>query len=341
MVNQEKLPGLQIARAIAALLVAYGHSWHIILSFPPATAYPIPNIGMLPAVPLFFAISGYVICLIAAKPGFRLTQFLARRAIRIYPLWVVTTFAFLGLSLVALGLQPGTTPASFFYSLTLLPTNGYPFYNVGWSLQHEIAFYLLAAILVPHFGIAGLAAFLISAVALDRLFSLPWYLHLYAEYYPCFLAGIAAFALHARLRVAGFWIPIVTGTGILALLSPDLNGCAYSLMLFLLLTGLVNISKISSRVGRIGVLLGDASYSIYLIHPLIFGFIYARLQPPLPPIWSQEILRYGSIAIVCLLSIASWRYFESPIIRLGNRLTRVGDSTPGTQSKPATFPLHP
>ena len=34
--------------------------------------------------------------------------------------------------------------------------------------------------------------------------------------------------------------------------------------------------------------LGDASYSIYLIHPLVFYCVYWKLQPPLPPIWSEE-----------------------------------------------------
>jgi peptidoglycan/LPS O-acetylase OafA/YrhL len=89
-------------------------------------------------------------------------------------------------------------------------------------------------------------------------------------------------------------------------------------------------------LGKIGVLLGDASYSIYLIHPLVFYYVYAKLQPPLPPIWSQEFLRFGSIAVVCLLTIASWKLFESPIIRLGNRLTnRTRTSVMGVQDAEA------
>jgi hypothetical protein len=70
---QSKLPGLQIARAVAALTIAYIHSWHVTAPFPPGTSYPIPFANKLPAVELFFAISGFVICLIAVKPNFRPT----------------------------------------------------------------------------------------------------------------------------------------------------------------------------------------------------------------------------------------------------------------------------
>src|ERR1700730_19206360 len=96
--TQNKLPGLQIGRAIAALTIAYIHSWHVTMPFPPGTAFPLPFAERLPAVPLFFAISGFVICMMTEKPDFRAPQFLARRAFRLYPLWIVTSAIFLYLS---------------------------------------------------------------------------------------------------------------------------------------------------------------------------------------------------------------------------------------------------
>jgi exopolysaccharide production protein ExoZ len=323
--GQEKLPGLQIARAVAALGIAYIHSWHVTMPFPPGTSYPIPYAERLPAVPLFFAISGFVICLIAAKPNFRPLPFLIRRAFRIYPLWIATSFIFLYLSLTVLGLPERSSPAFFIYSLTLLPTDGYPFYDLGWSLQHEFAFYILATLLVPRFGLAGLSVFLCTGVAADHVFTLPWYLHQYAGYYPSFLAGIAAFAANRHLKSPGFWIPIAAGIALLILSEKFDGGIAFPLALFLLLIGLVNIrADKSSWAKKVGVLLGDASYSIYLIHPLVFYFVYSRLQPPLPPIWSQEFLRFGSIATVCFIAMGSWRLFEAPIIRMGNSLISTG-----------------
>jgi exopolysaccharide production protein ExoZ len=338
---RNRLPGLQIARALAALTIAYIHSWHVTMPFPPGTAYPIPLVNGLPAVELFFAISGFVICLIVVRPNFRPLLFLARRAFRLYPLWIATTLVFLYLSVTALGLPERSSPAFFIRSLTLLPTEGYPFYDVGWSLQHEIAFYLLATLLVPRFGLPGLTIFLCAGTCIDHVASLPWYLHQYASYYPYFLAGIAAFATSSRskllAKLLGFWLPAGAGVGLIALVLAQLVGTvATPVALFLLLVGLANMRPAEASVAaRIGVLLGDASYSIYLIHPLVFCYVYAKLQPPLPPIWSQEFLRFGSIAVVCILAVASWKMFESPMIGIGNRLAHRGIGRGTSEALPA------
>ena len=73
----EKLEGLQAARAIAALSVAYFHSYIAVRAFPESAQIPIgplKNQGFL-GVNFFFAISGYVICLIASKPTFSAVPF--------------------------------------------------------------------------------------------------------------------------------------------------------------------------------------------------------------------------------------------------------------------------
>jgi exopolysaccharide production protein ExoZ len=325
---QHKLPGLQIARAIAALTIAYIHSAHITVPFPPGTSYPVPFANKFPAVELFFAISGFVICLIAVKPNFRPLQFLVRRAFRLYPLWIATSLIYLVQCRFALGYPEHHSPTFFAYSLTLLPTDGHPFYDLGWTLQHEIAFYILAALLVPRFGLLGLCAFLCVGTAVDHIFALPWFLHQYAGQYPNFLAGIAAFAANRHLKSFGFWIPVVSGLGLLFI-----ESLSYAPGLFLLLVGLVNVRASESSVG---VLLGDASYSIYLIHPLAFSVVYILLQPPLPPVWSQEFLRFGSMAIVCILAVASWKLFESPMIQAGNWLIRRRP-----ESRTADYPAKP
>lgn len=321
--QSEKLDGLQIARAFAALGIAYFHSWHVTMPFPTGTSYPIPLLGTYGwvSVDFFFAISGFVICMIASKPYFRPLEFLVRRAFRLYPLWVVTSAVFLYLSLKYLGLPARTTPAFIAYSLTLLPTEDFPFYDLGWSLQHEAAFYVIAALLVPRLGLVALAAFICAGIAADHIWTLPWYFHQYASYYPNFLAGIAAFAARRYLKPFGAWMPIAAGFLMLTLAINFAGRAAFSLALFVLLTGFINIrANETSLLQRAGVLLGDASYSIYLIHPLVFYYVYAHLQPPLPPIWSQEFLRFGSIAVVSIIAVASWKLFETPAIRAGNWL---------------------
>ncbi len=311
-----KLPGLQIARLAAALGIAYFHSWHVTAPFPAGTAYPVPilmELGWI-AVDFFFAISGFVICLVVTSDRFEPLSFIIRRAFRLYPLWLLTSLLYLYLCNRYLGRSPEQTYGFFAYSLTLLPTDGFPFYDLGWSLQHEMLFYVLAAVVTPLFGIAGLAFALTAGIIADHVFELPWYLHQYFFYYGNFLAGVAVFVIWRRGLRLGFWLPLIIGV-VAFRWAPNRTFFPVGLLCFLL--AFISLSA-SSRLARIGVLLGDASYSIYLIHPLVFYSIYAKLQPPLPPAWTQEPIRYGALAIVCAISTVSWLYFEKPMTRLGN-----------------------
>src|ERR1700733_8738810 len=89
--SKDKQVGIQVARAIAALGIVYFHSWVSITRFPAGTAYQIPGLTYYGwfAVDLFFAISGYVICLVVSRESFRIPSFLIKRVFRLYPLWLV------------------------------------------------------------------------------------------------------------------------------------------------------------------------------------------------------------------------------------------------------------
>src|ERR1700735_3897837 len=82
------------ARAIAALSIVYYHSWTSIVRFPKDSAYQIPGLTTYGwfAVYLFFAISGYVICLVVSRETFRVPSFLIKRLFRLYPLWLRVVF---------------------------------------------------------------------------------------------------------------------------------------------------------------------------------------------------------------------------------------------------------
>jgi exopolysaccharide production protein ExoZ len=212
-VQQDRLPGLQVARAIAALSIAYFHSWVALTRFPKDTAYQLPILttyGWL-AVDVFFAISGFVICLVASKPAFNQIPFLAKRVFRLYPLWIATLTSFAILALTWRKPIETETFGYFVYSVTLLPTENYPFYNIGWSLQHEMLFYLLAALVVPLVGILGLAVVLATVTLMSHLIEMPWFFSNIAMYYPEFLAGVLAFALRSRLARFGALVPLVLG----------------------------------------------------------------------------------------------------------------------------------
>ncbi len=321
--GQNKQVGIQVARAIAALSIVYFHSWTSIVRFPKGTSYQIPGLTTYGwfAVYLFFAISGYVICLVVRRETFQVPSFLIKRVFQLYPLWLVMLSVFAVTAWLWRGLQPFETSGYFLYSATLLPTFDYPFYNVGWSLQPEIAFYVIVAAIVPLVGLRGLVAFLLASTLAAHLVDVPWYFTHIARYYGLFLAGVLAFMAHDKLARFGFWRPAVAGVVLLVLLG-YLSDALTPFGLFFVITAFANLTPSEKTWwSKPATMLGDASYSIYLIHPMVF-FTASSLVSKFPnaPLWVQEPIRFGCIAVVIVLSLFSWRFFETPIIRVGNRI---------------------
>lgn len=122
-----KLRSIQVLRALAAISVAVHH----VVKFPLGAA----------GVDLFFVISGFIIASVA--PGDTATAFLAKRVARIYPLYLICQAPFFIQALV----DSRLTGSLAFTSLTLIPVGGVsrPALGVGWTLMFEIAFYAAAA----------------------------------------------------------------------------------------------------------------------------------------------------------------------------------------------------
>jgi exopolysaccharide production protein ExoZ len=321
--NKDKQVGIQTARAIAALSIVYFHSWVSITRFPKDTAYQIPGLATYGwfAVDLFFAISGYVICLVVSREGFSVPSFLIKRVFRLYPLWLLIMTVFAVTAWFWRGLEPRESLDFFLYSATLLPTFEYPFYNVGWSLQHEIAFYLIVAAIVPSVGLRGLMAFLLASTLAVHLIDLPWYLAYLARYHGEFLAGVVAFMAHGRMARFGFWWPGIIGVMLLVLFG-YFDMALTPIGLFFVITAFANLTlSEQARWRKLATMLGDASYSIYLIHPMVF-FTASSLVSKFPhaPLWVQEPIRFVCIGTAITLSLLSWRYFETPMIRFGNQV---------------------
>jgi peptidoglycan/LPS O-acetylase OafA/YrhL len=104
-----------------------------------------------------------VICLVVSKPTFTLRSFATKRLFRLYPMyWVVMAIVAL---MIAYGKYRAEPLSHFLYSMTLLPQQGASAYDISWTLEREMVFYMLAAIIVPVSGIYGLAITL-AALAL-------------------------------------------------------------------------------------------------------------------------------------------------------------------------------
>ncbi|HVI04878.1 MAG TPA: acyltransferase family protein, partial [Sphingomicrobium sp.] len=124
-----KLRSVQVLRAVAAMAVVAHHA------FDNGT-----RVGAA-GVDLFFVISGFIMmttCSSGRKPG----EFLADRAWRIYPMWLLAVFPWL--------LMAPHSTLEVVRSITLWPVYGNRFLNpaldVGWTLSFELLFYLAFAL---------------------------------------------------------------------------------------------------------------------------------------------------------------------------------------------------
>jgi exopolysaccharide production protein ExoZ len=322
---EAKNEGLQAGRAIAALSVAYFHSYVAIRAAFPETAWlPIPGLkdwGFL-GVNLFFAISGYVICLVTTRPSFAVREFVIKRIFRLYPMYWVAMAVVVGL--ISIGKYSPSSLGHFLYSMALLPQAGPSVYDVSWTLERELVFYALAAAVVPIGGIAALAVTLAMLAALGWWFGDPWSFHLISVTQANFLAGVLVFMARRPLQRLGGLVPL--GAGCLLLAYTRIHDFAFSvsLSMAIILAGLIHVRLPWSRAPlRWLVLAGDASYSIYLLHYLVF-FTAANISVRLlsMPTWMAEPWRFISILACCFLSYGTWRLVERPMIDLGNRLAR-------------------
>jgi exopolysaccharide production protein ExoZ len=281
-----KLAGVQAARGVAALMVVVYHTTRS-LSLPQylghipfANAFGFGHAG----VDFFFVLSGFIITHVhSADVGRseRLYRYLWRRVTRVYPIyWFVT-----GLEIIHSAVAPDAAirlaPSHLLHSLLLLPENSWPLVSVAWTLRSEILFYLIFAlpIIDRRFSIPLITGALLL-VFLGPVSAAPgaWTDLLVSPFNIEFLIGIAVAKLLANrevphpgaLVVAGIVFFLAVGAMEVLDMVP-LNGLIGRLLYggasAAILLGLVEMERLGRlRLGIAGVMLGESSYCLYLIH---------------------------------------------------------------------------
>jgi exopolysaccharide production protein ExoZ len=279
------LLNVQMLRAIAAFLVVFVHLEKLaeMAGFAPGATY-FGNSG----VDLFFVISGMIMVLTTAGGRQTAAGFLRNRLTRIAPLyWSITLFVF-GVAVVAPTLLQSTTsdPVQLLKSLAFIPfarADGamHPTVFVGWTLNYEMAFYVLfaAGMLLPgrYLGLAVTGAVLIAAVAAGLALkpkdpALSFYVQpIVLE----FAGGMALGALHPRVQVRPAWrwpALAVGGAAFVVMLAdawlfPVDRALAFGVpaVVIVACAAIVEQTGLRANLGWVQ-LLGAASYAVYLTH---------------------------------------------------------------------------
>lgn len=336
-----KIQNIQALRGTAVLLVVFYHMMKVEGKYagPDSLLPQFLNIGAA-GVDLFFAISGFVMVAVtrnAFQQSSQICRFAYHRITRIYPLYWFYTLLILAVYLI----QPALINSSqgnqvnILASFLLLPQKLEPLVNVGWTLIHEIYFYIVFALLLLLPARALLTSLLFwgsAVVAVNTLYpslSNP-FLHLYSSPLTIeFISGSLIALLYYRqpLRGNGF---MLVGVAIALLIAgfmlshsdidPDnwfrilVFGIPSALALYALL---LLESRHKLTLPRWLIKTGDASYSIYLSHVIVLSLIGRVWQHVATAGYLDNIIILPlMLAAVLIVGWLSYQGLEMHILRL-------------------------
>ena len=308
--SRHHYPTLQLLRGVAALGVLLYHlgTYAAQRKYFGIAGMAVPFAFGHAGVEFFFVLSGFIIARVHLKDvnqPQRLPAFLARRALRIYPTyWLVFCLVYLGA--LATGNHSITLPQNarvLVESLALLPQDpavvggtGAPVIWVAWTLQYEMYFYVWAAL-----AVAGWRWLLLGLVALGiTLLSRgpgPDFMvdFLTRSYIGLFLAGSVSAWLAGRIQLGRLAAQglLAAGLAVFAFAAAAdifhaLDGAATTtdwaygpgaaLIVFAAVKWEDAVRPAMLRVPVFWQRLGDASYSIYLVHQPLIGFCFRLVQ---------------------------------------------------------------
>lgn len=306
------IANLQILRAIAALGVVFYH-----MSFLLPGEWHTEFFG----VSTFFVISGFIMCYITRNDP---TGFLRKRLQRIVPIyWILTVIHLLLTAKIPIGLIRGTVPMDILWSFLFLPTSEFPVLAVGWTLNSEIYFYFVfatALLISCRFAPLIAAAFILFVLWLDSAGYGGFITHYYSNpYIKYFAAGIAVYYVWAFLHpFLPRWPTIaICATSILFFYGTQFIKPWWPSWLFLTLdyaavvivaSALFLESSGASIAWKPLLLLGDASYSIYLTHSTYLREVHFE---PGPSVYLLVLYILGAAVVGILTHL----YIEKPVLR--------------------------
>lgn len=357
-----KLNSIQLLRALAACLVVFGHCMGFVADFSEQQGFAFSKIPMPggAGVDLFFAISGFIMVVASTRMfgqprGSR--DFLLRRIARIVPLyWAVTTLAVM--LIIAGGRRVLPEPLAIAASYFFVPfdTTGrsdgfaFPIVDLGWTLNYEMLFYAVFALFIG-FGRTRCVQYVTAAIALM--------VGLGMLFEPAQIA-MRFWSQAIMLEfVFGMWIGLAYASGRLQLSVGVRTSLLLIAVLFLAINplpplhsattpndiyrvigwGLPTAGLLMAAVSgpwpgygwaeRALVLIGDSSYSLYLLHP--FWLLVVSRSVVYFPRPVQEPLPLMAIAFLGAIftSLLVYLLAEKPLTTFLNaRIKRLNRNAP-------------
>lgn len=344
-----KIYSLQVFRGLAALMVLLAHS-NIMLNKSLFSGAFIPGyIG----VDFFFVLSGFIIMLTCKKEigTGKIYHYTMKRVLRVFPAYVIYTALAFFISYIyeqATGTRLiywiYVNFQNFIQSISLYPFSSdktrLPILPVAWTLTHEMLFYAAFAtvffvrknyvllliplawvgliVFYPSLGING-KNFLVDVFFSSRNieFIIGCLMAYYANHHLNWKVSLISLLAGIGLIIIA-WTNTLSGHSITTLSDWATYGIPFAMIIF----GATRLERfIHNKEGslfRFFVYLGDASYSIYLVHFIViiickrtlndFGMEYGYVE-----FWLTS-------AIALVVSLALYELIEEPMIKRFNSL---------------------
>jgi exopolysaccharide production protein ExoZ len=337
IMQPKKLNSLQAGRGIAALMVVlyhangrYGFGGRHLLGH-------IFSFGFA-GVDFFFVLSGFIIAytsfhLIGRENG--LQVFARKRILRVYPIyWLYLTVAvFAGYFFY----QDNHVLDNFWKTILLLPDHHFVI-ATSWTLPFEIFFYFVFALVVfSRWSLVVVIPIAVISIINAVLQNIGGYgiFHdkllndLCSPFNVEFLLGFLSYKIYNKIGkpVISSLLLLVVAAMVLEILYfkradygeiyPGMRVLPFGLLAFAAVTAFAALDHLDLfKAPAFLVTLGDASYTLYLIHANIFNFLYDQLFAPAK--LSEEavmILMEFVVPATVVLSFILYKYVEKPLLK--------------------------
>ncbi|PWK26511.1 peptidoglycan/LPS O-acetylase OafA/YrhL [Arcicella aurantiaca] len=343
MSSKKIINSIQFLRGFAALAVVIHHTGGYVKRYyePHLLLGDFFSIGFA-GVDLFFVISGFIIHFTSKNylnnPA-KLKDYLSKRFVRVYPIyWIVTTLLFtlgwlithvLHKNVFSIG-YPHTIIA-YLQTYSLFPLH-FAINPVTWTLSYEIFFYVVFALLIISKRLI-IIPFLILLVSFYNIFiqksgsELTYFNFIFSGYNFEFVLGCLIFQFYEKVQLskALSLILLTVAISIIIYFGYEVSDVdsfqrvlTFGLPSGLILLTLLNLEKDGViSFPKIFLMLGDASYALYLIHfpmmllmnkiPQMLGYKFTA---------TQEInYSYLIIISIVITSFFVHKWIEKPIAK--------------------------
>lgn len=323
---------LDLLRFVAAFGVVMFHyvAWYVLNH--PQHSYVLDHLEVITrygylGVPVFFAISGFVILASALNRNY--LEFAVSRAIRLYPVyWACVSITALAIFLTGRG-NTALDTTMYLVNLSMLQS----FVGMGsvdgvyWTLAKELQFYgcvfILLLFRVIHYVRSWLSIWLFITL-LYQLTAQPFFMGkiISPEYSPYFIAGVALYMIRLQRDVRFYTvillIALLSGSYSIYQVTESMTNYPqdavkwWSVVLInlaMLIFYLVACRKIQLNIRPIYLIIGGLTYPLYLLHNVAGKILMDSYLAYLGPVLSAII----TLLLVLLLSFILYQYYEKQI----------------------------